>query len=1416
MTNTELFTDGKGLILTDNVSETTKQRRKGITFAPCGSDVQDVFSTVENTNGLVDYNSALAVLNAYFVPQQQQRHLLRGLEDPGREEDSGLCGFQTIAMDDVCEGPGMKVKAEGNEGCYSFIEVSSPKKKKKCKGYGENTEKAKKPRSAYLLYYFDVHQSIQQEYPHLPQSEINKRISASWKQLNVSEKGYYLERAKLEKEGIDPDTRISGPSADLPGFRKILPRSSYVLIPKSSQPEERTSQKSELCLDQDEAETSATSSLSHDTLFSPIGLGSEVELPEQCIAVEGLTDEAAAVLSQSVALQQILSQYSSPSQDKSAAGFVLEQDTLELVGNPTYGAFGVVIEESVMDGSGSVAPVPPGSQNVDEGHLVTIIPNQEATEMGSTASTGLIVLPISNKIDSHSSPSFKLFFYHFLSNASQEKKGSDKATTKAVVNNVTSTDQHKGSSETSKPSLEASEAVTQLIVASASFEQREEPSSEWGEVLLPEVHGVKSAPQRDNGAVTKPLVHTNKQVKKFFYHFLSNASQEKKGSDKATTKAVVNNVTSTDQHKGSSETSKPSLEASEAVTQLIVASASFEQREEPSSEWGEVLLPEVHGVKSAPQRDNGAVTKPLVHTNKQVKKVSSYSKKSSAGITRNKSSDILLSSSPPRKHSNIYNYAISSAKTKGAAKHVALVPKRPVRAILPAPAQAGPDHNSAFVQWVTVQPEKWKNTELIKNKSKSVKQTSLKMYGLKPNTLKQLGHQIKQTEDEQRLPSLANVNRNESPEKGVKILSVLSCKHNPPASLELGLSTARGKGKCKNPSCDFVYKNRHKPQVCPTCGWDLTKDKQGKKSSTFEEQVEVSNMIDPYQPLNAAQKEIQRQSTLQLLTKTVLIPESEGELSETMSMIQDLNSSQVTLTAGNEEAVTVDQTGWPRYYESAATECALCNFALFKGGQSSVAGQEDCWLLTDSQIQTATIQLKICLNPQCLALHSFNDIHFVKKLNQSELCQVQELLYSGYWAFECLTVRDYNDMICGVCGIAPKVEIAQRNAETVLLLKNLEFTWPAFETSEEVNVDDFWSTIEIEAIEQAAFPSSIPITKFDASIIAPFFPPLMRSSIIVNTERHKHSCEQSVTGNIGAFVRLIHEGTLKPFHINSYSEKELREFLNACNIESQPEDTKEQMGFSLLALYAYIQNGVLTTKQPPSHITGGKLYKICPHQVICGSKYIVRGESARDHVDLLVSSRYWPPVYVVDIARQVAVSTDIWYPELAAQMWGKNQGCFSDPMDMPKYVSCPELLDQQYTMDMTVAENPLMHPITKSTARWIVSSEEDQVDHEETASAHHSMSLCHELEQYGAVIQAVKDSKINSVRQQPFTFDNAAYYYLYNRLIDYFTSKDIVNRQITDILQSCQPGEVVIRDTLYRLGVAQIKTELEPDEETSL
>lgn len=41
-------------------------------------------------------------------------------------------------------------------------------------------------------------------------------------------------------------------------------------------------------------------------------------------------------------------------------------------------------------------------------------------------------------------------------------------------------------------------------------------------------------------------------------------------------------------------------------------------------------------------------------------------------------------------------------------------------------------------------------------------------------------------------------------------------------------------------------------------------------------------------------------------------------------------------------------------------------------------------------------------------------------------------------------------------------------------------------------------------------------------------------------------------------------------------------------------------------------------------------------------------------------------------------------------------------------------------------------------------------------------------------------------------------------------------QQINQVVQACQPGQVVIRDALCRLGVAQINTEKEEDEESGM
>ncbi|XP_077330455.1 HMG domain-containing protein 3 isoform X2 [Lithobates pipiens] len=1208
-------------------------------------------------------------------------------------------------MDDHFDGTEVTVESEEMEGNY--VPAKPPVKKKKYRGCTEQRDSMKKPRSAYLLYYYDIYLKVQQEVPHLPQSEINKKISESWKLLSVAEKSYYLERAKLEKEGLDPNMKCSPSTmiSDVPGFRKILPRSEYILVPKPP-PEEDAS----LTHFKESAILAPSAALSHNGRQNVYTLGSG--LSEQLIDLEGLTDEGAN------AVHEVLpgGVYSHcAGTDKVAGEIILDDATLEIGETSTYPATSMVIEE---DGGLAIS-----RSDVPRGMSVVTVMAIQDTEENATPSTPsqFIMLPMTNRSITETSRSIKL------------------ATTYT----------RRGRGSCTNPTC------------TFSYVTRHKP----------------------------PMCPLCNQ-------FLGGKWIPKGKQSKDKPNITVRTTDSQDQSTTVRESKASEKENSEAVSQLL-QSALPDQNED----WEEVIISDAHFKPGKPQANESALTeKPQ---EKSIKPAEINDTKTDKLPTTG-STKAVPQASVSKTSSSSASASNKASEAKCFSKPLAIA--RPTRAILPAPTNSNKSitvdctgSTLAFLKPETYNP--------------------IASVGLKASTLKQLGQAVLQQ------PMTQDIT-------------------------DLGLATQRGRGKCKNPFCNFMYTNRHKPKVCPNCGINL-KDKVEKGPKPLEAALTITSSVSIQEPLTQSQKEIQRHSTLQLIRKTVQIPENECELSDTFSLIQELNSSPLVLSDVSDGTVTIEQTSWASIYESPADQCLLCGTQLYKGDKHSVACAQDCWLLTANRLQLVTAQVKVCLNAQCLAIHGFNDIYTglfnvgnkllvsldllfsirnqikvgedpkvsisnivesvqgqtEKMLSPEELLSVQDLLSCGYWAFECLTIRDYNDMICGVCGVAPKVEIAQRNVENTLTLTNIEFTWPEFLTTNEVSMEDFWSTLETEVLEQAAFPSSIPITKFDASIISLFFPPLMRGPVVVNSESYKNLEIQKVAGNGSALARLLHDGTLKLDDLNTLSTEQLQKILTLCGIPWNVTDTKDSMCYSILALSEFVQNGT-QIKQPPSHLTGGKVYKICPHQVVCGSKYIVRGESPRDHVDLLVSSRHWPPVYVVDMATQVALCADLCCRNLAKQMWGKNQGCFSDPSESPKYVSCPELLDRHYNMDMMGNELSIQHPVTKSASRRIVHAVAEQNRTFDPTSRHHSMSLCRELEPYSAIITAIGDSKTSNIRHHSINFENATHYYLYNRLIDFLTSREIVNRQIHDIVQTCQPGEVVIRDTLYRLGVAQIKTEL--------
>ncbi|XP_034399003.1 HMG domain-containing protein 3 isoform X3 [Cyclopterus lumpus] len=1082
------------------------------------------------------------------------------------------------------------------ESYYSQMEVTIPKKRKS-KDQEDSAEKPKKPRSAYLLYYFDLHQIMQKEIPNLPQSEINKRISESWKRLSVAERGYYLEKAKSENEGID--TSSLSPSKDLPGFRKILPRASYFLLSKGcSSNQQLAGAQSELSLEALDSPVEGglpSVLLPHEPQFTSLELDSEVELSEQSIVVNNIAEETEVVSNptDSQGIPRCSSSSVSCKAQSSIDGHISQ-------GSGGLTANGVTLKgnEKTVAARGYVGAMVQQIQG-EMTHVVSIVPTQNRLESkslpGVSSGGPVMMVPFGANTEQSAKPSYK------MSVKTYTRRGRGRCLNPGC--SFVYVTRHK------PPKCpECGNHLGGKWIPAAKKTQENEPAS-------------KQLPQK---AETK----TNERCQ----------------------------ATPPSAQEGNADVSETNATGSKKVGQ--VQRRSKKQCAVPAAKPPE-----------------GSSTKKQEKTKQATMKLQIKGRlQSTTGQSQDRSN--------------------------------AAVQKRPVRPILPAYYNTG----RALFQIITVPPDKGKIQSANDNKSSTVPRESFS--GLKPSTLKQLGHTVPTTvaKQDSSVPAGGSQPMCSMVDKGVNIVSFVPFKQHTISSFDLGLSTARGRGRCKNTSCDYMYKNRHKPAVCPKCGCVLTqRNAKGTKSET---------LLDPYQTLSPAQKDIQRQNTLQFLHRSLQIPESETELQETLTLIQELNSLQIVLVqpcgqehGDNLETETLVESGWPQFYESAATHCGLCSYPLFKGGQSTVAGQEDCWLLTETLIQTATLQLKVCLNVQCLALHSFTDLHpglfnignrllvsidlFLKirscikqgqappqaartildhtpnhpvhALSPEEMSQIQELLLSGYWAFECLTVRDYNDMICGICGVAPKLEIAQRYTSNVLELKNVEFTWPEFSVSDEVHVDDFWLTMESEAIEQATFPTDIPITRVDASIIAPFIPPLMRSPTVINTEKDKVlSHSQPPSGDPSVLVRLIHDGQLRLDKLEEHSENELRTILDRCAASITPDSTKNELLGSLISLYTLVHGGLSTAPQPPPHLTAGRLSKVCPHKVVCGSKYLVRGETARDHVDLLLSSRYWPPVYVSDCARQVALCADMQYPELATQMWSRNQGCFSDPFEKPE------------------------------------------------------------------------------------------------------------------------------------------------------
>jgi len=103
-----------------------------------------------------------------------------------------------------------------------------------------------------------------------------------------------------------PQSSVSS-TQDLPGFRKILPRANYIFLPKGSSSGHQAVGRSQAepgppveTLGAPVGEGNPSSvSLPPETQFPALALDSGVEYAEQCVTIEGLSEETVASMSES-------------------------------------------------------------------------------------------------------------------------------------------------------------------------------------------------------------------------------------------------------------------------------------------------------------------------------------------------------------------------------------------------------------------------------------------------------------------------------------------------------------------------------------------------------------------------------------------------------------------------------------------------------------------------------------------------------------------------------------------------------------------------------------------------------------------------------------------------------------------------------------------------------------------------------------------------------------------------------------------------------------------------------------------------------------------------------------------------------------------------------------------------------------
>jgi len=247
-----------------------------------------------------------------------------------------------------------------------------------------------------------------------------------------------------------------------------------------------------------------------------------------------------------------------------------------------------------------------------------------------------------------------------------------------------------------------------------------------------------------------------------------------------------------------------------------------------------------------------------------------------------------------------------------------------------------------------------------------------------------------------------------------------------------------------------------------------------------------------------------------------------------------------------------------------------------------------------------------------------------------------------------------------------------------------------------VDCDEFWGKVELSMILRRFSNRTIPEFEVNPNLL--FWSPFIvrhtrKGPLLLNTEHRKVSRS---TGEMESDCREIsEERLLELLHNSTY--KEVQKFAQA--IGTHPKGSKLDV---IMQIKQAISKDDKKFKKAFNKIwgrSGGWVSGTCQHGVIYALKFVLRAESPRDYIDLILSMEHQPNIMVSDMANILVAHGQ----KRNRDMFSPHNGMVAEPtkdnvqeaLEGRLEVSLPWLMDNYIDGDDKCSTTK-MHPVTGS------------------------------------------------------------------------------------------------------------------------